>query len=104
MGFAAMRIGHLTLMAASSNSRNHPRTGVVRHIDELGRIVIPSEIRKRFGFGDKDPVEITVKGDTILLSRPQATCVFCGRDERLNEHRGRLVCNPCIAELSAAAA
>lgn len=91
-------------MAAASNSRNQPRTGVVRHIDELGRIVIPSEIRKRFGFGDKDPVEITVKGDTILLSRPQAACVFCGRDDRLNEHRGRLVCAPCVTELSGAAA
>jgi transcriptional pleiotropic regulator of transition state genes len=91
-------------MATSQSQRNHQRTGVVRHIDELGRIVIPSEIRKRFGFGDKAPVEITVKGDTILLSRPQKACVFCGRDEGLNEHRGRLVCNSCIAELSAAAA
>ena len=91
-------------MAASSTSRTQPRTGVVRHIDELGRIVIPSEIRKRFGFGDKDPVEITVKGDTILLTRPRATCLFCGRDENLSEHRGRLVCATCIAELSNAAA
>jgi AbrB family transcriptional regulator, transcriptional pleiotropic regulator of transition state genes len=104
MGFAAISNGHQDPMAAASNSRNQPRTGVVRHIDELGRIVIPSEIRKRFGFGDKDPVEITVKGDTILLSRPQAACVFCGRDERLNEHRGRLVCAPCVTELSGAAA
>jgi len=104
MGFAAIRIGHVDLMTAASNSRNQPRTGVVRHIDELGRIVIPSEIRKRFGFGDKDPVEITVKGDTILLSRPQAACVFCGREENLREYRGRLVCVACVAELSAAAA
>jgi transcriptional pleiotropic regulator of transition state genes len=104
MGFAAMPIGHLTRMAASPNARKHPRTGVVRHIDELGRIVIPSEIRKRFGFGDKAPVEITVKGDTILLSRPQAACVFCGGDEGLNEHRGRLVCDSCVAELAASAA
>ncbi len=90
-------------MAQSSKTRRSSRTGVVRHIDELGRIVIPSEIRKRFGLGDKAPVEITVKGDTILLSRPQSACVFCGGSEGLAEHRGRAVCRTCIGELASAA-
>jgi AbrB family transcriptional regulator, transcriptional pleiotropic regulator of transition state genes len=79
------------------------QTGIVRHIDELGRIVIPSEIRKRFGLGEKDPVEISVRGETILLSKPHASCVFCGRDDALAEHRGRPVCRACIAELAASA-
>jgi transcriptional pleiotropic regulator of transition state genes len=86
-------------MAQTSSTR----TGVVRHIDELGRIVIPSEIRKRFGLGDKAPVEITVKGETILLSRPQTACVFCAGSEGLAEHRGRPVCRSCIGELASAA-
>ena len=77
------------------------RTGIVRNIDQLGRIVIPSEIRKRFGLGVKDPVEISVRGEEILLSRPHTSCVFCGRREDLGEYRGRCVCNGCVAELAA---
>jgi AbrB family transcriptional regulator, transcriptional pleiotropic regulator of transition state genes len=75
-------------------------TGIVRHIDELGRIVIPIEIRKRFGLGEKDPLEIFVKDDTILLSRPREHCVFCGRTGDVEEHRGRSVCRSCISELA----
>ncbi len=74
-------------------------TGIVRHIDELGRIVIPIEIRKRLGIGEKDPVEISVHGDTILLEKPHSVCVFCGSDQKLGEHRGRSVCRSCIREL-----
>jgi len=77
------------------------RTGIVRHIDQLGRIVIPSEIRKRFDLGDKAPVEISVRGEEILLSRPRTSCVFCGRRDDLGEYRGRCVCSGCIAELAA---
>jgi transcriptional pleiotropic regulator of transition state genes len=75
-------------------------TGIVRRLDELGRIVIPSEIRKRFGLTERDPVEISVRGDTILLARPLSTCVFCGGEEALAEHRGRLVCRSCVTELA----
>jgi AbrB family transcriptional regulator, transcriptional pleiotropic regulator of transition state genes len=75
-------------------------TGIIRHLDELGRIVIPIEIRKRFGLGEKDPLEISVEDETILLSKPQTSCVFCGRTGRLEEHRGRPVCRSCIAELA----
>lgn len=78
-------------------------TGIVRRIDELGRIVIPSEIRKRFGLAEKDPVEISVRGETILLSKPHSSCVFCGGDDGLEEHRGRAVCRACIAELTTSA-
>jgi len=77
-------------------------TGIVRHIDELGRIVIPIEIRKRLGIADKDPVEISVAGDTILLEKPHSACVFCGSEHRLGEHRGRSVCRSCIRELARA--
>jgi len=76
-------------------------TGIVRHIDELGRIVIPIEIRKRFGLTEKDPLEISVRQDTIVLSRPHGMCVFCGRTTELQEHRGREVCQQCVTELAA---
>lgn len=77
-------------------------TGIVRHIDELGRIVIPIEIRKRLGLTVKDPVDISVKGETILLAKARTVCVFCGREEELEEHRGRSVCKNCIGELATA--
>lgn len=88
---------------AATNGRETEgvRTGIVRHIDQLGRIVIPSEIRKRFGLGDRDPVEISVRGEEILLSRPHTSCVFCGRREELGEYRGRCVCRVCVSELAA---
>jgi transcriptional pleiotropic regulator of transition state genes len=84
------------------STRGATRTGIIRHIDDLGRIVIPIEIRKRFGIAEKDPLEISVKEDVILLSKPQTTCVFCGRRSSLEEHRGRAVCRSCIAELASA--
>ena len=75
-------------------------TGIVRHVDELDRIVIPIEIRKRLGIGEKDPVEISVHGDTILLEQPHSACVFCGSEQKLGEHHGRAVCRSCIHELT----
>jgi AbrB family transcriptional regulator, transcriptional pleiotropic regulator of transition state genes len=87
--------------AATRTQQGVTRTGIIRQIDELGRIVIPIEIRKSFGLGEKDPLEISVKDETILLSKPQTLCIFCGRDEPLAEYRGRSVCHSCIAELSA---
>ncbi len=77
----------------------HRAGGVVRRIDELGRIVIPVEIRKRFGITDHDALEISVEGDTIVLARPRTECVFCGADQELSEFRGRPVCDDCLAAL-----
>jgi transcriptional pleiotropic regulator of transition state genes len=88
--------------AATRSTRGATKTGIIRHIDDLGRIVIPIEIRKRFSLGEKDPLEISVKDDVILLSKPQTVCVFCGRRNTLQEHRGRSVCRSCVAELTTA--
>ena len=88
------------IKTAPHTLRGATRTGIIRHIDELGRIVIPIEIRKSFGLGEKDPLEISVKDETILLSKPQTVCVFCGRDDPLEEYRGRSICRLCIEELA----
>src|SRR5919201_2952654 len=87
--------------AATRAARGVTRTGIIRHIDELGRIVIPIEIRKRFGLSEKDPLEISVRQDTIMLSKPRTACVFCGKSNGVERHRGRAVCRTCIAELAA---
>jgi transcriptional pleiotropic regulator of transition state genes len=87
-------------MAPGDSEREAEHTGIVRRIDELGRVVIPIEIRKRFGLAEKDPVEISVRGESILLTKPHSVCVFCGREEALEEHRGRAICRSCIGELA----
>ena len=52
-------------------------TGIVRHIDELGRIVIPKEMRKKMEISSNDPVEIFVEGDRIILTKYHSSCTFC---------------------------
>lgn len=83
------------------NRSGKTTTGIIRHLDELGRIVIPIEIRKRFGLTERDALEIAVKDETILLSRPRSACVFCGSTRTVLEHRGRGVCRTCANELAA---
>ena len=73
--------------------------GVVRRVDELGRIVIPVEIRKRFGIRDRDPLEISVQGDSVVLTRPVSRCVFCSSCEKLTEFHERAVCANCLTLL-----
>jgi transcriptional pleiotropic regulator of transition state genes len=75
--------------------------GVVRRVDELGRIVIPVEIRKRFGIRDRDPLEISVQGDSVVLTRPIGRCVFCSSPDDLTEFRDRSVCADCLTLLRA---
>ena len=75
--------------------------GVVRRVDELGRIVIPVEIRKRFGIHERDPLEISVQGDSVVLTRPIGRCVFCSSPDGLTEFRERSICASCLALLRA---
>lgn len=74
-------------------------TGIVRRVDELGRIVIPMEIRRTFGIEIKDPLEIFIQGDAIVLAKYQPVCVFCGRSSRIETFKGKSVCQDCKAEL-----
>lgn len=74
-------------------------TGVVRKIDELGRIVLPSELRKVFGIKEGDELEISVDGETVILQKRRDLCLFCGAEEPQIEHKGRKVCEACAGEL-----
>ena len=90
-------------MGAENGARSGGNsTGIVRHIDDLGRIVIPSEIRKRLGLAERDALEISNHDEAIRIARPHSTCVFCGDERELVEHRGRRVCRPCAATLAGA--
>ena len=75
-------------------------TGIVRKLDELGRIVLPIEMRRSFGLEEKDPVEILVDGDTIVLRKFQQNCTFCGSSVGLMEFKGKNVCRKCVSAMS----
>ena len=66
-------------------------TGVVRKIDELGRIVLPIELRRSLGIGEKDPVEIYVEEDKIILKKYNDSCVFCGQAKDIKAYKGKNV-------------
>lgn len=70
-------------------------TGIVRQIDELGRIVLPKELRRTLGIEFKDPMEIYLEGEKIILKKHYDACVFCGGRENLTEFLGKYVCGEC---------
>ena len=71
-------------------------TGVVRRVDELGRVVIPKEIRKQLDIEEKDPIEIYVEGSSIILKKVEIRCIFCGHTKDLIEYKNKLICKNCI--------
>ena len=75
-------------------------TGVVRKIDELGRIVLPSELRKVFGIKEGNELEISVDGEQIILQKRQDVCLFCEAANPSVEFKGRSVCENCVSELT----
>ena len=74
-------------------------TGVVRKIDELGRVVLPSELRRVFGIREGDELEISVNGEQIILQKRQDLCLFCGAESPAVEFRGRRICDDCAGEV-----
>lgn len=74
-------------------------TGIVRKVDELGRIVIPIELRRTMGIDIKDPLEIFVDGEKIILRKYEPTCIFSGSAENLINFKGKMVSKDVLDEL-----
>ena len=74
-------------------------TGIVRNVDELGRIVIPKEMRKKMDIANSDPVEIYVEGDKIILTKYHPCCNFCGNESDVIEFKGKKICQTCLNEI-----
>ncbi|MGG1637378.1 AbrB family transcriptional regulator [Paenibacillus sp. FSL A5-0031] len=74
--------------------------GVVRKVDQLGRIVLPKSLRKRYLMNEGDPVEIFVQGDHIILERYRPKCVFCGSMVEVRDFKDRYVCGVCMEEMA----
>ncbi|MFA5634586.1 MAG: AbrB/MazE/SpoVT family DNA-binding domain-containing protein [Anaerovoracaceae bacterium] len=74
-------------------------TGIVRKVDELGRIVLPIELRRTLDIEIKDPIEIYVDGDYILLKKYEPACIFCGNAKNVKRIHDKNVCGECIKEM-----
>ena len=68
-------------------------TGIVRKVDELGRIVLPIELRRTMGIDVKDSLEIYVDGDSIILRKYEPSCIFCGNAKDIVNFKGKNVCS-----------
>jgi transcriptional pleiotropic regulator of transition state genes len=75
-------------------------TGIVRKIDDLGRMVIPIELRKTMNINKKDPMEIFVDGDKIILKKYEPACIFCGSADDIIEYEGRTICGSCKEKIA----
>lgn len=74
-------------------------TGIVRKIDELGRIVLPIELRRSLDFVEKDSLEIYVDGSAVVLKKHSPNCVFCGESVGVVQFKEKNICAKCQAEL-----
>lgn len=74
-------------------------TGVVRKIDELGRIVLPMSLRTTFDIKEKDALEIFTEGGKIILQKYQPSCVFCNSADDVTSFAGKRVCKSCIEKI-----
>ena len=74
-------------------------TGIVRKVDELGRIVLPIELRRTLDIEEKDALEIYVDGNSIILRKYEPSCVFCGDAKNVTTFRGKNICANCMKDL-----
>ena len=74
-------------------------TGIVRKVDELGRIVLPVEMRRTLGIAERDELEIYLEKDCIILQKYEESCIFCGSTRGLITYRRKVVCQECIKQM-----
>lgn len=74
-------------------------TGIIRKIDELGRVVLPMGLRNQLSIAEKDPIEIFVEGDSIILKKFEPNCVFCGSSKKLSSFNDKMICAKCMEKI-----
>ncbi len=75
-------------------------TGIVRKVDELGRIVLPIELRRTLDIKEKDSLEIYVDGNQIILRKYEPACIFCNSAVNVVNFKGKNICTECVKQLS----
>jgi transcriptional pleiotropic regulator of transition state genes len=74
-------------------------TGIVRKVDELGRIVIPIELRRTLDIEMRDPLAIYVDEDQIILIKYNPSCIFCGDARNITNFKGKNICESCLEKI-----
>ena len=74
-------------------------TGIVRRVDELGRIVLPIELRRTLDIKERDSLEIFVEGASVVLKKYRPTCIFCDSARDIALFKGKNICPKCLKEL-----
>ena len=74
-------------------------TGIVRRIDELGRIVLPAELRRTLNIGERETMEIFVEGSSVVLKKYRPTCIFCDSAKDIALFKGTDICPKCLRQL-----
>lgn len=74
-------------------------TGITRKVDELGRIVLPIELRRTLDIAVRDELEIYMEADRIILQKYEPSCVFCGSSRNLLSYCGKNVCTDCVRNM-----
>jgi len=73
--------------------------GIIRKVDELGRIVLPIEMRRTLDIEVRDEIEIFMENDRIILQKYEPSCIFCGSSRALIEYQRKNVCQMCIGNM-----
>jgi transcriptional pleiotropic regulator of transition state genes len=74
-------------------------TGIVRKVDELGRVVVPIELRRALGIEIRDSVEIFTADDSVIIRKSRVNCIFCGDENDITEFKGKPICPNCLNEI-----
>jgi transcriptional pleiotropic regulator of transition state genes len=99
-----IRLHHLLEDPRGTKKRERRRamksTGIVRKVDELGRIVLPIEMRRTLDIAERDALEIYVEGSSVILKKYKPSCIFCDATKDITLFKGKSVCPKCMKELS----
>ena len=74
-------------------------TGIIRKVDDLGRIVLPIELRRTLDIAERDELEIYMENDQIILRKYEPACLFCSADRKLISYNGKNICRDCIRKM-----
>ena len=77
-------------------------TGIVRKVDELGRVVLPIELRRSLDIEEKDALEIYVDGNSVILKKYEPDCIFCGNARDVVNFKGKNICSACLRDMKKA--
>ena len=75
-------------------------TGIIRKVDDLGRIVLPIELRRTLDIAERDELEIFMEDDRIVLKKYEPACVFCSSERGLVSYRGKNICQECARKIA----